>query len=219
MGRFLREDGSPVDSSRVIVDTPESEFSPRLAAAPEGFGLVWLAHGAQGRELRRAWVDRDGIAHPRLGVPVAPPENHPADPAVCTEGETFCVVWRRPLPEDDDDLYMIQVPVRDTLLVPPPVPLIVCSTVGVRHDRKPSGLRAVPNPFSTRVWIERPEGDRDPHLEIYDARGRLVRRVGEGAGGGWWWDGRGSTGVLLPAGLYLARAGRGGGSVRLIRLP
>lgn len=216
VGRLLDEGGSPVDAIRVVIDNPDSEFNPRLTSTGEGFGLAWQALGPRGRELRRAWVDGDGIAHPRAGVPVVPPGSNPADPEISAAGEKLWVAWRRPVPEDEDDLYMIQVPVRDTLLSPAPVLLTAIATVGVRPGLRPPRLRAAPNPFSSRVRIEA-DGEPVRVLEIFDLLGRRVRRVERATKGDWWWDGRGENGLPSPPGVYLARAG--GSSVRLIRLP
>lgn len=75
---------------------------------------------------------------------------------------------------------------------------------------RPAGLRIHPNPFnpSTSIsWVlDRPQRVR---VSVYDACGRLIRRLHEG-----WlpggeqrltWDGRDQQGRLLPAAVYFAR--------------
>ncbi len=72
------------------------------------------------------------------------------------------------------------------------------------------GLRATPNPFTSAVRLALdPEADSHA-IEIFDAAGRLVRRLTPSAGAGFCrWDGRGEDGALVAPGLYWART-RGG---------
>jgi hypothetical protein len=75
-------------------------------------------------------------------------------------------------------------------------------------------LRAMPNPASSEVrlaFADQASRAGASAIEIYDASGRLVRRlthVGGGAAGGSTvsWDGRDDRGTLLAPGLYYARA-------------
>jgi hypothetical protein len=73
-------------------------------------------------------------------------------------------------------------------------------------------LGNAPNPFnpSTTIAFSLPGGDGVAHrLNVYDARGRLVRRLGEGvlAAGRHEavWDGRDDQGAPVSAGVYLYR--------------
>lgn len=83
-------------------------------------------------------------------------------------------------------------------------------TVGVDDAPAPLALHAAPNPFNPRVILrfERPAAGA-ARLEIFDARGRRVRRLPDGeptAGvAEIAWDGRDDAGRLLPAAVYLAR--------------
>jgi hypothetical protein len=81
-------------------------------------------------------------------------------------------------------------------------------------------LRAAPNPFNPRVTLRFAQPLAGPvDLAIYDARGRLVRRLlradrpaGEGAVV---WDGRDDAGRGSAAGVYLARLVTVAGTERL----
>ena len=91
-------------------------------------------------------------------------------------------------------------------------------TVGVDDAPAPLALHAAPNPFNPRVILrfERPAAGA-ARLEIFDARGRRVRRLpdGEPTAGVTEiaWDGRDDAGRALPGGLYLARLTTPAGAV------
>ena len=73
-------------------------------------------------------------------------------------------------------------------------------------------LTNYPNPFnaSTVIQFERAQGGPTT-LEIYDIRGRLVRRLWDGplSAGGYSlrWDGRDDSGASVATGIYLSRLG------------
>src|SRR6185503_5728336 len=48
-------------------------------------------------------------------------------------------------------------------------------------------------------------GAEQATLDVHDISGRLVRHMVAPAGDGFLWDGRGESGVPLPAGIYLYR--------------
>jgi hypothetical protein len=61
---------------------------------------------------------------------------------------------------------------------------------------------------------------RDGLLEIYDVRGRVVRKsvvILDGQRGIMTWNGRDDRGERVPAGVYFLRL-RGGGTVRQLRV-
>jgi hypothetical protein len=80
----------------------------------------------------------------------------------------------------------------------------------------PGLLRAWPNPAANEVRLALADPSAvTAAIEIYDAGGRLVRRLAGGANGaGVQWDGRDAGGTLLAPGLYYARARVGGQIVR-----
>jgi hypothetical protein len=73
-----------------------------------------------------------------------------------------------------------------------------------------AALRIYPNPGAGRIHfrLDAPRALGRTSVEIFDLRGRRVRRLG-GAGGTLVWDGRGGDGRRLAAGTYLAVARRG----------
>lgn len=78
-------------------------------------------------------------------------------------------------------------------------------------------LRGVPNPSHGDVVFEiEPAGSVELVLEIYDVRGRLVRRLaatGNASGSTTLrWDGHDEAGAAAPNGVYFARQAAGGGS-------
>lgn len=82
-------------------------------------------------------------------------------------------------------------------------------------------LTASPNPFltATDLRIEAP-GRAPLSVNIYDASGRLVRRLYSGTVSGDWttrWDGADDSGRAVPAGLYFVRAA-GGAFERVARI-
>lgn len=89
-----------------------------------------------------------------------------------------------------------------------------------------ASISGVPNPFteSTRIlYGSRAAGSL--RIEIFDASGRLVRRLVDEPGfrqetGAVVWDGRDGSGVPVPAGVYFARlaAGRVASSGTIIRI-
>jgi len=78
----------------------------------------------------------------------------------------------------------------------------------------PRLLRARPNPASSNVRLEfagAAVGAAADAIEIYDAGGRLVRRLAPAGGdASVRWDGRDERGTLLAPGLYYARSRVGG---------
>lgn len=81
---------------------------------------------------------------------------------------------------------------------------------GDAGGRRAPGLQVGPNPFGTSVrlalTLPRPG---DARIEVFDAGGRLVRRLHDGplpAISGIVWDGRSDGGQPVAAGLYLIRA-------------
>jgi hypothetical protein len=95
-----------------------------------------------------------------------------------------------------------------------PAYLIKTDSMGVVYtavgERGPGQLRddaltAEPNPFHRVVNIRCGAGLRElPQLSVYDAAGRMVRRLPSA-----WstsWDGRDGSGQLLPAGTYFVEA-------------
>jgi subtilisin family serine protease len=97
------------------------------------------------------------------------------------------------------------------------------SPAGDVPDRGPAWLdAAAPNPFNPRTTLRFGLAAAGPaRLEIFDARGRLVRRLldadlpaGDHACA---WDGRGDDGRAAPSGVYLARL-RAGGTARQQKL-
>ena len=82
--------------------------------------------------------------------------------------------------------------------------------------------RVYPNPFnpSTRITLDLPRAG-DAQVEIYDVKGRLIRRLHDGrlnAGSHFFdWDGTGSGGTVVASGTYFARitAARGAKAIKL----
>jgi len=85
-------------------------------------------------------------------------------------------------------------------------------------------LRAAPNPFNPAVVVTLEMDAAGPaELAIFDARGRRVRVLADGAleagSHEWRWDGRDEAGRAVPGGCYLARVqGEGGDAVRKLVL-
>ncbi len=73
------------------------------------------------------------------------------------------------------------------------------------------GLRVWPNPFQDRVFLQ---GVR-ARLEVWDAQGRLVQRIGPGTRV---WDGTGFQGRPLPPGVYFLRPAGARWALRLLKL-
>jgi len=74
----------------------------------------------------------------------------------------------------------------------------------------PVALAISPNPHKGNVRIAlagfAPAGGAEQAtLDVHDISGRLVRHMVAPAGDGFLWDGRGESGVPLPAGIYLYR--------------
>jgi flagellar hook capping protein FlgD len=72
------------------------------------------------------------------------------------------------------------------------------------------GLAISPNPFGATVRIVAPvaqpgQPGETATLEIADLTGRIVRRIESPLASGFTWDGRGTDGRPLPAGVYLHR--------------
>ena len=97
-----------------------------------------------------------------------------------------------------------------------------CGLVGARpegcaREMKPSAFTApaprprvqvFPNPSRGGVGIRLSDprtASRVTRLEIIDASGRVLQRLGPNANGGFHWDGRSTTGEPVTAGIYFAR--------------
>lgn len=97
-----------------------------------------------------------------------------------------------------------------------------CPVSGVADGAPAGNLRFVPNPTRgpCRVVLG-PAGRPWTSVVIFDAAGRTVRMLGDdaqaSAGRAIDWDGRDGEGVLVPAGVYVARVASPGG-VRAGRL-
>ncbi len=81
----------------------------------------------------------------------------------------------------------------------------------------PLVMKAWPNPFNPRVTVScELDGPQDLHLAVFDARGRLVRRLLDGPQPAGTvravWDGRDERGAAAPSGLYFARLLSGQGT-------
>jgi hypothetical protein len=222
-GVFLNAAGAPLGPAFDLLPSGHEVLTWRVAGFEDGFWLVWQEHSGAGRDLRRGLLDREGTLHPAGGVEVAPPAENAADPALALEDAMLRIAWRRPDAGDADDLYMVQVPLGDTASAPCPLPLTVLDpgTLAAPHPTAPAGLSARPNPFSGRVRI-RLEGtgsglpDGPLAAEIFDLRGRCLRRIGAGKGPEWVWDGRDEQGMAVPPGVYFVRVA--GASLRLVRM-
>ncbi len=73
-------------------------------------------------------------------------------------------------------------------------------------------MATYPNPFREKLNVAYTITDDNSsrvELLVFDAKGRVVRRLGEGSGSqGFYevsWDGTNDSGITLPAGLYLIR--------------
>jgi hypothetical protein len=71
-------------------------------------------------------------------------------------------------------------------------------------------LAIAPNPHvgDVRIMLSGMAPAAGPELatlDVHDISGRLVRRMAGDASQGFLWDGRGESGVPLPAGIYLYR--------------
>jgi hypothetical protein len=97
---------------------------------------------------------------------------------------------------------------------------------GVDETAPGLGLRVVPNPApgEARILLDARQGGT-PAVHVYDAAGRHVRALSDGAAESGpavlRWDGRATDGSVLPSGVYFVRvasaAGREGARVVLIR--
>ncbi len=105
----------------------------------------------------------------------------------------------------------------------------LAAAAGAADRQRPSSV--YPNPCRDQARVElvlsdgaAKAGPARPLLEIYDVRGRLVRRLTDGAVANGratvTWDGRGRDGRRLPGGIYLYRVTAAGdqGSGRLLLL-
>ena len=107
----------------------------------------------------------------------------------------------------------LQVSVTDGELDATAYILVWVSETSIRHtQRKPTKtalVGAYPNPFNTSVWIEA-EFDKATHarLGIYDASGRLVRKLFDGRLPAsvfrFSWDGMDGNAAIVPSGRYIA---------------
>lgn len=84
----------------------------------------------------------------------------------------------------------------------------------------PRSIRAYPNPFASIVFVHfAPRAERGAPVNVYDTRGRRVRRLGAPDGGGRVeWDGRDDAGRDLPSGVYFIRVPgpERGGTARVV---
>jgi glucose/arabinose dehydrogenase len=198
---FAYEHGPP--TSNAIIGGPlyrYDAFSP-LSFGPEyEESYFWIDHGAG--FLRRIVQTPSGWeeAPPALGQPSA--RNwaqgiyHISDMQLGPDGAIYLLKryapGSGPGSANPPGLYRI-VPV-------PPTGAPVIALGGSR-------VRAAPNPArgGTRiVWDGAVSGARS--IRIFDASGRLVRRLGEASSGALLWDARDVTGTPVPAGTYFFRA-------------
>lgn len=107
--------------------------------------------------------------------------------------------------ELDDYLYVARTGALEIFRMPcaaTDAPSVPWSAAGVT-------LRSFPNPFGAETTLElAPSAGDARELLVFDASGRLVRRIGaEFVAGlrGVRWDGRDDAGRLLPSGVYFAR--------------
>lgn len=74
-----------------------------------------------------------------------------------------------------------------------------------------AALQASPNPFNptTVLRFHVPDNARNVSLDVFDARGRLVKALHQGGVGSGWreatWDGRNARGARQPSGVYFAK--------------
>ena len=92
---------------------------------------------------------------------------------------------------------------------------VFSTLTGAEGSPSAAAWRVYPNPFGAALHIEAPS---DGSVSVFDARGALVRRLGDGAGTvagsrRLSWDGRNAHGERVPAGVYFVRYGRGPGSL------
>ncbi len=78
-------------------------------------------------------------------------------------------------------------------------------------------LSAAPNPFH-RALVVTMDGVSAGTLDVFDARGRLVRSLPAGAGSILTWDGLDVRGVRVSPGVYLVRDRDSGASVRAVKV-
>ena len=92
-------------------------------------------------------------------------------------------------------------------------------STGVANGFSPFGRMTVsPNPFRAVAWIDVESTRMDVTVQVYDARGRLVRTLPNPreAGSGflrYLWDGRDGQGTQVSNGIYFIRAQSGGQAV------
>ena len=219
-GRLLGPTGEPLGPGPFpLAGGPDLEFYPRLAPADTGYALVWLAQGTTGRALRRSWVTGAGEVVPAEGIVLGPPESFCADAALAGWGTRVAAMWRVPLPEDDDDLLWAGYdPAAGEATIVQPLTLVT-GTVGVSAPPPPVVRRARPNPFRDAVRLEITEALDARAVEIFDIRGRRVRRLVPDAAGAVLWDGRTDEGTEVVPGVYFARVRGHGAALRLVRIP
>lgn len=92
------------------------------------------------------------------------------------------------------------------------IPIVVgIDEIGSSGDLAALALRVYPNPFSAKLDIRyQPGKNKETHLNIYDASGRLVRgfmQLNDGSSTGTeiTWNGTDERGSKLPAGVYFVR--------------
>ena len=181
---------------------PGDQVQP-LAVTPDG--RVWFTNfNSWGIEASLVWFD--GVEFGTVMVADGLPHAQIYDAEVRDLGTSY-ELW---LSCASRGLAVLTVPLDQTTGVDDAVP------VAMR-------LGGHPNPFNPRTTISFSlPADGAVELDIFDARGRLVRRLIDGAArvAGEHrvaWDGRDDAGRTLPAGVYLVRL-RGAGAASTTKL-
>ncbi len=217
----------------------------RYLVAADTTGRIWsLPFGPSGRPApwptARGDAGRTGYLSLTRATPVVPAVSaFSADGArACWEGSGF------------EDLIALRVagvpsgtarwegPVQERACVDAAPPAAGDRSVRLEGLGRANGWRVLaeaPLPVGGRLSLSAPPGPvhgaavfawtgagERLRLEVFDVRGRLLRRVEPaGASGSWRWDGGDEAGRPVPAGVYFVRAADRTGAVvrRLIRLP
>ncbi len=185
--------GAVLDSVPVLICRTEQGLSdPAVEFLDDRYLVTWTD--------MRDWFDvygcrvmGDGVVLDPGGFAVCARENLQRESDVVTDGERFMVVWS----DNSGGNFDIYAALVDT-----------GSTVGLdgaataSPDRAVAALVALPNPAWGLVSFEIGPREHAPQIGVFDAVGRLIRRlpVGELA-----WDRRDLKGKPVPAGVYVAR--------------
>lgn len=164
-------------------------------------GMVWLRASPEPQLVFAGSRDGGATWGPVQGVADEPGAGPPSV-ALGEQGDA-CVVWTR-----DGRVYFDRGVFTQTTAV----------EAGAFAPGDTPGLRVAPNPSRQgfEIGFSRagdPFGDREPRIEVLDARGRRIRTlpaVGDPAGGEAFWDGLDETGAPVPGGIYFVRARSGG---------